>query len=319
MHDVLIVGAGPAGLTAAIYAQRAGLSSLLVESGPPGGEAALSPLLENVPGFPEGISGPDLAMKLVDQAQHHGAQLESDKITALRANGPADFTGVGELKEYPARSIIVASGTQFRRLKVPGEEEFIGRGVSFCATCDGMFYQGLTVAVIGGGNSAVTEALYLAKLVGKLYLVHRRDALRAEKALQDKLFALDNVEFVPDSVVKQIEGDDLVKGVVLENVKTGETSSLAVDGVFIYIGVDPHVEFLGDLVDYGPGRFVLTDSEMRTKTPGLFVAGDIRAKELRQIVTACADGAIAATSAYEYLAEYDPRFHKHPDRLRGEE
>lgn len=319
MYDVVIIGAGPAGLTAAVYAQRSGMSSLIVESGPPGGYAALAPLLENVPAFPEGISGPDLSARLVEQALHHGATMESDKVCEIKVNGPADFLVKGQSKEYPGRSVIIASGTHYRHLGIKSEVAFLGRGVSYCATCDGMFYKGLKVAIAGGGNSAITEALYLANLAEKVYVVHRRDELRAEEALQQRLFATENCEVIWNSVVKDIQGSDFVEKLILENTKTGEPSELSVDGLFVSIGVLPQVEFLGELVDYAEGDFVVTDELMKTKTPGLYAAGDVRWKELRQVVTACADGAIAATSAHDYLAEHDPRFTKQPDRLRGEE
>ncbi len=301
--ELIIVGAGPAGLTAALYAARAGLDALVLEKLGPGGQVLLTDRVENYPGFPDGITGPDLAARISEQVKKFAIQEKNGEIESLVLQKGGGFTiHLAGNESLSARAVIIATGAHFRRLGVPGEEEFIGKGVSYCATCDGPFYRDQEVVVVGGGDSAVQESLFLTSFVRKIYLVHRRDTLRASKILQDRALSHPKIELVWDTIVERIEGGVGVEGVVTKNVKTGAISRLHVQGVFVFIGISPNTGFLRDDIRKDEYGFLITDELMRTSVPGIFAAGDCRSKMLRQIVTATADGAIAAYAAENYLS-----------------
>jgi thioredoxin reductase (NADPH) len=299
-RELVIVGGGPAGLAAALYAARAGLDTVLYEEGMPGGKAATTERIENYPGFPDGIGGLELMMNMQDQARRFGARMVNVGVQGIEP-GDGQFvlrTGEGDVT---ARAVILATGVTPRPLNVKGEAEFTGRGISFCATCDGPLFRDRVVAVVGGGDAAVEEALFLSRLARKVYLVHRRDALRATKVLQDRAFAEPKIEFLWHSVVQEVLGGRTVEALLLRDVRSGETRAVAVDGVFVYIGMEPNSRLVRGLVALDEQGYVITDEEMRTSRPGIFAAGDVRRKTLRQVVTAVADGAIAAVTAGHYL------------------
>ena len=299
-RELVIVGGGPAGLAAALYAARAGLDTVLYEEGMPGGKAATTERIENYPGFPDGIGGLELMMNMQDQARRFGARMVNVGVQGIEP-GDGQFvlrTGEGDVT---ARAVILATGVTPRPLNVKGEAEFTGRGISFCATCDGPLFRDRVVAVVGGGDAAVEEALFLSRFARKVYLVHRRDALRATKVLQDRAFAEPKIEFLWHSVVQEVLGGRTVEALLLRDVRSGETRAVAVDGVFVYIGMEPNSRLVRGLVALDEQGYVITDEEMRTSRPGIFAAGDVRRKTLRQVVTAVADGAIAAVTAGHYL------------------
>ena len=298
--DTVILGGGPAGLAAAIYASRGAVSTALIDISMMGGQPSNYLELENYPGFPV-IGGYDLMEKFEEHADKFGVQKfpmqEIEKI---------DLVSVPKIiltkeAEFRAKTVIIATGAQPMKLGVPGEKEFVGRGVSYCAVCDGAFYKGKTVAVVGGGNSAVEEAMYLTKFAEKVYVIHRRDELRADKIVQERAFKNEKLEFIWNSVVKEIKGDDLVHTVVLENVKSKEISNLAVNGVFPYIGIVPNVEHISGQVEQDAGGFIITDETMKTSIDGVFAVGDVRKTPLRQVITAASDGAVGAVYAVKYL------------------
>lgn len=297
--ELVVVGGGVAGCTAAIYAKRYNLDLVLLEKAAPGGQTATASHIENYPGFPEGISGIELAERVHQQAQNlqvnfllgvaQGAQREDDRWLLSTSKGPILTT-----------TLIVATGASPRHLKIPGERELFGMGVSYCATCDGTFYRNKTVAVIGGGNTAVDEAVYLSDLCEKVYLVHRRKELRAESFLQERAFARPNLEFVWDSVPTQVLGTGEVSGLRVQNKNTLEERDIPLDGVFVAIGHEPQTDWLAGVVALENG-FIVTDCNMATSAPGIFAAGDIRNTPLRQITTAVGDASIAAYSAWQYV------------------
>ncbi len=297
IYDVVIVGAGPAGITAGIYAKRARLETAVIEKLGVGGQIVLSDSVENYPGFPE-ISGYELMQKFEEQARAFDLEIEDGEVIAIKDEGEYKQVLTDD-HDYKTRSVIIASGAKSSRLGVKGEEEFIGKGVSFCATCDGFFFRDKDVLVVGGGNSAITEALFLSKIVNKVYVAHRRSELRAAKILQERAFADPKIEFVWNSVVEEITGEDVVEGVVLRDVVTRERSRLAVSGVFMYVGLVPNTEFIDAEKD--KAGFILTDERLATSIPGVFAAGDCRTTQLRQVATAVGDGALAAVSAERYL------------------
>jgi thioredoxin reductase (NADPH) len=300
-YDVLIIGGGPAGLTAGLYAARAGLKSLLLERGIFGGQIVNARLVENYPGFPEGISGPELGEFMHRQAAKYGLETLTAEVTRVTtANAYKVFTTEGSIQ---TESIIIAAGSEYRKLGIPGEEELSGRGVSYCATCDGFFFRGREVAVIGGGDTAITDALELAQHCRKVYIVHRRDQLRATKALQEKAFSQPNIELAWNTVVDEIIGDKMLSGLRLRNVKTGRPSDLEVDGVFVAVGLKPNSQVFSQLVTLDEAGFIVTDELMKTSAPGIFAAGDVRHNSFRQVITAAGDGAAAASSAFKYLHE----------------
>jgi len=300
--DVVIVGAGPAGLTAGIYCSRGRLRTVILERNMAGGQIALTELVENYPGFPEGISGFDLSEKMKSQAVQFGAELrEIQAVTSLRREPDGSYGVVTDQGTLLTRSVILAPGVEARRSGIPGEAEFIGRGVSWCATCDGPLYRGRTVAVVGGGDSAVEEGMFLAKFADKVYLVHRRDELRAAPIAQERCFASPKFEFVWDSVPRRIDGDQSVEALEVENVKTGEMRTLPVDGVFMYIGQLPNTGWLKGIVDLDEQNYIVADGHLQTKLPGVFACGDAHANPIKQIAMAVGEGALAAIQAQRYL------------------
>ncbi|KJS14792.1 MAG: thioredoxin reductase [Peptococcaceae bacterium BRH_c4b] len=300
IYDVLIIGGGPAGLAAGIYAARADLKTVLLERAMPGGLAASTDNIENYPGFPEGIGGPELSTQMLTQAQRFGMEIKFSTVESLQKTNDI-FTVVTDDGEIKARAVIIATGAKPRMPGYRGEHEFHGRGVSYCATCDGAFFRDKVVAVVGGGDSAVEEAIFLTKFARKVYIIHRRGELRATKYVQQKAMENGKIEFVWHSVVEEIKGDATVTEVDVKDVRTGVIKSLAAGGVFIYIGHDPSVELVKELVQLDDKGYIITDDDLQTSTPGLFAAGDVRKKLLRQVVTAVADGAVAAVAAEKYL------------------
>lgn len=300
MYDVVIIGAGPAGLSASVYAKRAGLNAVTFEQSPiSGGQVVNTYDVDNYLGF-HGISGLELSNKFKEHADALGCKFVEAEVTKIT---PLDggFVIATDKGEYRTYSVVVAMGANHSKLGVPGEEELAGMGVSYCATCDGAFFKGKTVAVVGGGDVAVEDAIFLARGCEKVYLVHRRDTLRAAKMLQDKLMSLDNVEIVWNTVVDSINGEDQVEGIDVTNKVTGEKSSLKVDGVFVAVGILPENHLVKGLASLDEKGYVMSGDQCITATPGLFVAGDLRTKKLRQIVTAVADGANVITSVEAYL------------------
>ena len=303
MYDVIIIGGGPAGLTAGLYSGRAKLKSLIIEKGLTGGLVTTTEWVENYPGFEEGILGAELAQKMEKQATRFGAEIKQGAVTGISVNEKIKKVLLEDGSEIESRSIILATGAHPRYLKVPGEDEFRGRGVSYCATCDGAFFKGETIAVVGGGDSAVQEAIFLTKFAEKVYIIHRRDTLRAEKILQERAFNNPKIEMVWDSVVEKIEGENGVSKLHVKNVKSEEMSVIDVQGVFIYIGYNPNTEFLAGLANLDGENYLVTDANMNTSSTGIYAAGDVRAKPLKQIATAVGDGAIAAMAAEKYIEE----------------
>jgi thioredoxin reductase (NADPH) len=301
IYDVVIVGAGPAGMTAAVYTSRANLSTLMIERGMPGGQMANTEDVENYPGY-ESILGPELSNKMFAHAKKFGAEYTYGDIKSI-VDGKEYKTIKAGSKEYKARAVIIAAGAQYKKLGVPGEKELGGRGVSYCAVCDGAFFKDKELVVIGGGDSAVEEGVYLTRFASKVTIVHRRDQLRAQKILQDRAFANEKISFIWNNTVKQINdnGNGKVGSVTLVDVNTGEEQEFKTDGAFIYIGMLPLSEPFMDLGIMNENGYVETNDNMETKVPGIFAAGDIREKMLRQIVTATGDGSIAAQSAQHYI------------------
>lgn len=298
MYDIIIVGAGPAGLTAAVYARRAGKSVLVLERDTFGGQITFSPKLENYPGF-QAVSGNELAQKMLEQALSLGADIDMDNVVEL-LDGEVK-TVVGESGQYEAKAVIIAAGARHRRLHLPGEEDFIGNGLSFCAVCDGAFYQGQHVAVIGGGNTALQEILLLADTCKKVTVVQNLGFLTGEAAMIQALEAKDNIEYIFNTVVTGYEGQQSLTGLVLENTETGETSRLTVDGAFLAIGTAPENQAFSKVASLNDYGYIEADETCRTGTAGIFVAGDCRTKAYRQVATAIADGAAAALNACRYL------------------
>jgi len=298
--DLVIIGGGPAGLTAGLYAARAQLQTLLIEKMAPGGQAASTFLIENYPGFPEGIPGPDLSQAMENQAKRFGLKIINGEVGELTPRGQG-WELEQEGKKLIARSVIVATGVEPQKMGIPGEEELRGRGVSYCATCDGPFFRGQDIGVIGGGNSAVDEALYLTRFASRVYLIHRRNALRAEKISQERAFKNEKIEILWDTVATKVMGESGVDGLELKNVKTQEKRTLPVNGVFFYVGLKPNTGFLKSILQLDEQGYVLTDEAMATSAPGIFAAGDVRQKLLRQVATAVGDGATAAFAAERYI------------------
>ncbi len=302
MYDVIIAGAGSAGLTAGIYATRAGLSSLIIEKVFAGGQIARAHVVENYPGFPESLSGAELAMKFKEQAERLGAVIENAEITDFELEGDVKRIITSE-KTYTAKTVILAMGAKYKSLGLRSEKKLSGSGVSYCATCDGAFFRGKDVAVIGGGDTAIEDSLYLAPLVNHIYVVHRRDELRAQQAIQKAAMANPKIEFLWNCEVETVLGKSVVEGVRLRNNKTEELRDINVSGVFVAIGINPETETIKGKVNTDESGYIITDVKMRTNLPGVFAAGDVVAKPLRQVVTAAADGAVAVYSALEYIRE----------------
>lgn len=303
-YDVVIIGGGPAGLTAGIYAGRANLKTIILEKGQPGGQIAQTEEVENYPGFPEPISGSELADRMLKQAERFGATLEMDEVQGIARQGE-DFVVHGYETNYSAKTVIIATGANPKHLNVPGEEKFYGRGVSTCATCDGFFYRGKHVVVVGGGDAAVEEGLFLTKFADTVTLIHRRDTLRANKVAQDRAFAHPKMKFIWDTAVEEILGDETVNGVRLRNLKTDQVSELATDGVFVFIGHIPNTSFLGELVGLRDDGYVAVQDEIYTQTPGIFAAGDVSDSIYRQLSTSVGAGTRAAIAVEKYLAHQE--------------
>jgi thioredoxin reductase (NADPH) len=305
-YDVVIIGGGPAGLTAGMYAARANLRVLAIAGESTLSQVTITDIVENYPGIPGGINGFELAERFKAQAVEFGLATASGDVTAVVKKRWGNLDGweiaAGEAR-YGALAVIVATGATWRRLGVPGEERFIGRGVSFCATCDGPFYKNREVAVVGGGDTAIQEALYLTRFAKKVTVIHRRDRLRAAGILQKRAFANEKIAFAWNSVVDAIDGLDLLQGVRLKDVKTGEVRDLAVSGLFIFVGLVPNTAGFRGLVALDEGGYISVDANMQTSAPGIFACGDCTAKRFRQVVTACGDGASAAFSAQLYIEE----------------
>lgn len=296
--DTVILGGGPAGLSAGIYASRGAVSTAIVDMNMFGGQPSNYLELENYPGF-QVVGGYDLMEKFEEHADKFGVKkFPMQEIQNIDLNSKRIITSENE---FSAKTIIIATGAQPMKLGVPGEKEFVGRGVSYCAVCDGAFYRNKVVAVVGGGNAAVEEAMYLTKFADKVYLVHRRDELRADKIVQERAFKNEKIEFVWNSIVTEIKGENLVDTVVLENVKTHEVSNLSVNGVFPYIGIVPNVENISGQLLQDAGGFIITDETMATSVEGVFAVGDVRKTPLRQVITAASDGAVGAVYAVKYI------------------
>ena len=303
LYDCIIVGGGPAGLTAGLYCARAKLNTLLFEKGTLGGQIALTDLVDNYPGFPEGISGKELTKKFKEQAERFGLQILKKEVIKLEKVGKEIVLHLRTGELVRSKSVILAVGSNPRRLGVPGEEEFLNRGVSYCATCDGALFEGVPVAVIGGGDSATQESLFLTRFASKVYLVHRRDQLRAQKHLQEKVFSNPKITFVPNKVVEEIKGGDFVEKLLLRDTKDNSLSELPVEGVFIFIGLEPNTGFLKGTIDLDDKGYIITDQRMRTSMEGVFAAGDCRSGATGQVAVAVGEGCISAIEAERYIED----------------
>ena len=306
MYDAIIIGGGPAGLTAGIYLGRARMSTLLIEKALPGGQAILTEIIENYPGFPLGITGPELMQKMEEQAVGFGLKIEYGEVAEINIKeGKENKVKMVKInnQEYKTLAIILASGAEASKLEVPGEEELRGRGVSYCATCDAPFFKDQKIVVVGGGDTAIEEALYLTKFVREVTIIHRRDRLRATKILQERVFANKKINFTWDSVATKILGKERVKGVLIQNKKTGEEKEIFCQGVFVFVGNVPNSKFLNDIIKLDKKGYILTDNNMMTSQEGIYACGDVRKKLLRQVVTACGEGATAAFAAQKYIEE----------------
>lgn len=300
IFDTIVIGGGPGGYTAALYAARAGFSTLVLEKLAPGGQMGTTDVIENYPGFPEGVNGFDLALEMQKGAERFGVQTRLSEVLSVELAGIVKQVRTKD-GAYQARTVVLATGAYPRELGLPGERELRGRGVSYCATCDGMFYRGKTVAVVGGGNTAAADALYLSRLCEKVYLIHRRDKLRASRSYGEQLQKLENVEFLWDSQVEELLYGEKITGLRVQNKKSGVSKELSCDGVFVAVGQLPNTELFRDQVETDSMGYVLADETTRTNLPGVYAVGDLREKPLRQVVTAAADGAVAVHFMEEYL------------------
>ena len=299
MFDVAIIGAGPAGMTAALYASRANLRTVMIERGVPGGQMMNTEEIENYPGFST-VMGPDLSAEMFGHSKEFGAEYQYGEVKKIEDLGDHKIIYLGS-KEIKSRTVIIATGTQYRKLGVSGEHEFSGRGVSWCAVCDGAFFKNKELVVVGGGDSAVEEAMYLTKFASKVTIIHRRDSFRAQKILQDRLFKNEKIEVVWNHTVEKVLGERKVEKVRIKNTITGEEKDFKTDGMFIYVGLDPITQPFVDLNITDEYGYINTNERMVTRIPGIFAAGDVRTKNLRQIVTATADGSLAAQEAYHFI------------------
>jgi len=300
-HQLIIVGGGPAGLSAGLYASRSKLDALLIEKAGLGGQILNAEMVENYPGFPQGISGSELGALIAQQATKYGLPTAFAEVQGIEIRGGEKIVSTSE-GEYRAKAVIIAGGSEYSKLGVPGEVEFTGKGVSYCAMCDGAFFRDQVVAVVGGGNVALNDALFLTRFASKVIVIHRRDQLRATRILQDKAFANPRMEFLWDTVVDSIIGDKLVRAIRLRNVKTGKGSSLETSGVFVAVGLRPNTGYLKGLLTLDEGGFILVSGQMETRVQGIYAAGDIRAGSIRQVVSAAGDGATAAVAAERFLS-----------------
>lgn len=306
MIDIAIIGAGPAGMTASVYARRAGYSVTVFELGMPGGQLSTTDKIENFPGYPEGLPGAELGMKFYEHAQAFGAEFVFEQVVRVEADSAVKkvVTNNGtEEKEYEARAIIIATGAHPRTLGVPGEDTFRGHGVSYCGTCDGFFFRGKDVCVVGGGDVAVEDAIYLANMCNSVTVFHRRDELRANKRSQDAAFANGKITFVWNTIVTELKGDDQLRSVVTKNVKTDEVKEWTFDGCFIFVGYDPNQDVYPQGLATDERGYVLTDENMATNIPGVYAVGDVRKKNVRQVATAVGDGGIVMSDIERYFRE----------------
>jgi thioredoxin reductase (NADPH) len=299
-YEVIIIGGGPAGMTAGLYASRARLRTLLIEGALFGGQMTTTELIENYPGFPQGTTGDELSRLMEEQAKRFGMETVAQEVTEVKVEGDLKRVRT-QGGDYLCRALVLSPGTEYRKLAVRGEKEFAGKGVSYCATCDAAFFQDSKIVVVGGGDSALTEALFLTKFAQELTIIHRRDALRATKIYQERAMANPKIKFLWNSVIEEIKGDDVVKSVVVKNVKSGEMKEVAIDGVFLFVGITPRTQFLKGMVQMDEAGYILADEKCETSVKGIFAAGDCRKKLLRQIATAVGDGATAAFAAEKYL------------------
>ncbi|MFC1822791.1 thioredoxin-disulfide reductase [Thermodesulfobacteriota bacterium] len=300
MYDLIIIGAGPAGLTAGLYGARARMETLVLERLAPGGQVLNTNWVENYPGFPDGISGFELVERMKNQAEKFGLKIQNDEVQGVELSAEKKIV-ITQKERLETKTLILAAGATWKKLGIEGEELLAGKGVSYCATCDGPFYRDQEVAVIGGGDTALEEAIFLTRFASKIYLVHRRDKLRAVKLLQERALAEEKIEFIWDSVPVKILGQSGVEGLELKNVKKGKTSQRAIHGIFIFIGTEPNTDWLNDKIDLDANGFILTNDHMETSVPGVFAAGDARSKLFRQIATAVGEGAAASYSVEKYL------------------
>lgn len=301
IYDVIIIGGGPAGLTAGIYCARARFKTLMLEKLIPGGQVMTAFMIENYPGFPDGIQGPDLMEKFIEQGKRFGLETDSGTVEKITVEDDIKLIHI-EDRVIKCKSVIIASGAAPIKLNIPGEGLYTGRGVSYCATCDGAFFRNQEVAVIGGGNSALSEAFFLTRFASKVHIIHRRDKLRADAIVQEEAHANPKISFILETVVDSIEGDDSgMTRLKLRNVENGSTSELPAHGVFIYVGMHPNTEFLKGFVELTSDGYIVADEDGNTSVPGIFAAGDVRKKELRQIATAVGDGAAVSFTVEKYL------------------
>lgn len=301
-YQVVIIGAGPAGLTAGIYTSRAFLSTLILENTAPGGQAATTDIIENYPGFPDGIKGPDLMNSMEKQARHFGAEIKFGQMADLKNKDAEDkIIILDDGTTIQCNAVIIACGAKPNELGVPGENKFRGKGVSYCATCDGAFFKNKDVAVVGGGDAALEESIFLAKFTSQVSLIHRRDQFRGAKILQERISTEPKIKTVLNSIIKEIVGNSQVEKIKIENVQTKEVSFLNCSGIFIYAGNKPNTDLLKNIVQTDEKGYIITDDDMKTNIRGIFAAGDVRKKSLRQVVTAAGDGATAAMAAEKHL------------------
>jgi thioredoxin reductase (NADPH) len=300
-YEVIIIGGGPAGLTAGLYSARAGLKTVLLERGMVGGQIVNATRIENYPGFPEGISGFDLISLINQQATKYGLEILNAEVTGIKSGKP--LTVLTASSNFQPEAVIIAAGSEYSRLGIPGEDKYVGRGISYCATCDGAFFKGREVAVIGGGDTAVSDALELAQHASKIYLIHRREQLRASQILQQRAFTESKLEFIWNSVVEELIGETMISAIKLRNIKTNETSTLPVSGVFVAIGLKPNSLNFINIVNADKTGNIIVEQTMATSVPGIYAAGDIRQGSARQVATAIGDGATAAINAFKYIRE----------------
>jgi thioredoxin reductase (NADPH) len=302
VYEVIIIGGGPAGLTAGLYTSRSRFNTLLIEIGLLGGQMTTTEVIENYPGFPQGINGDELSRLMEEQAKRFGLEVVSQEVVEVKLEGERKLVKTDE-STYLCEALIICTGTEYRKLGIPGEKEFTGKGVSYCATCDGAFFKDSQIVVVGGGDSALTEALFLTKFAKELTIIHRRDALRGTKIYQERVLSNPKIKMLWNSVVQKIKGDSIVRSIVIKNVKTGEIDEFNTEGVFLFVGVSPRTQFLKNLITFDESGYIVTDENCETSIKGIFAAGDCRKRLLRQIATAVGDGATAAFATEKYLEE----------------
>ena len=301
-YQAAVIGGGPAGITATLYMLRAGSSVVWLERMAPGGQVLRTDWIDNYPGFPEGVKGYELIDLMTKHLEAYSCDKRMDEVRSIEPRHGANLIDLGD-EQILAKTVILATGAEYKKLGIPGEEEFVGRGVSYCALCDGQFFKDQVVSCVGGGNTALQEALYLSELASHVYLIHRRDAFRGDKVYQDKVLAESKIEILYDTVPEEIVGQQQVDGLKVRGVKSGEERQLETDGVFLFVGIKPQIDFAPAELERDAGGFIHTDTEMRTSLPGIFAAGDVRSKRCRQVSTAVGDGAAAAQSAHLFLQE----------------